>query len=206
VRFGEGSLQKRDPARLCETRQATPDNNLTHSCTRCDCSSGGKVGEELASVFTALKHMHEQLQEIQHEGTLNGRPWEGLLQRLQDREERDVDRNIVEPLLHQLILIYDRVSRENSEATKNVLEGVREDVLGVLAIYGVEVVTVPSPRFESRFQKCIGHRPASAPSADGIVAERVRTGFRRGERILRFEEVLVWRYQQQHGQHAEEES
>jgi hypothetical protein len=34
----------------------------------------------------------------------------------------------------------------------------------------------------------------------------VRTGFRRGERILRFEEVLVWRHQQQHGQRAEGES
>ena len=152
-----------------------------------------------------LRHIQEQLQGVQKAKALNDRSWERLLEHLRDREEQDLDRDIVEPLLRQLILLYDRVSQPECKATKNLIEGIQKEVLGILAMYGVETVTPPGPRFESRFQKCIGHRDAVTQSAEGIVAERVRTGFRRGERILRFEEVLVWRYQDPYSPNAEEQ-
>ena len=88
----------------------------------------------------------------------------------------------------------DDVSRDAADAVSGVLMDAAADVRLILERQGVEEFR-PSlaERFARTEAKAIGTRSTREPDRDGSVAEVRKPGYRLGDRVLRFSEVIVWR-------------
>ncbi len=126
-----------------------------------------------------------------------------LLRQLQDREQRDIDEHIVQPMIRQIMLLYDRLDRRPNGESNDAMAAAKVDVREFLSTYGVEPYQTPGHRFDRDTQRCVGAKNAAGPSADGMIAVRVRDGFRRKNTTIRYEEVIVWRHESQNLQYEE---
>lgn len=135
-----------------------------------------------------------------------------LLDRMHaEREElRDAERRRQrDPVLRDLIQLADTclrnsrqwhtrgdVSQETAERVSSVLLDAAADVRLILERQGVEVVgPVVGDPFSRSESKAIGTLPTADAAQDGLVAEVRKSGYLVGERVLRFSEVVVWRFE-----------
>lgn len=140
---------------------------------------------------------------------------EGLLDKLHGEREqlREAERQRQrDPVLRDLIQLadtclrncrqwFDRtdVSAETAERVAGALGDVAEDVRLILERQGVEdFAPEVGDRFVRSEAKAVGSVPASGPEQDGLVAEVRRSGYRLGERVLRFSEVVVAQFVPDH--------
>jgi molecular chaperone GrpE (heat shock protein) len=136
---------------------------------------------------------------------------EGLLHKMHDEREqlREAERQRQrDPVLRDLIQLSDTclrnrrqwyqrsdVSPETAERVADALGDVAQDVRLILERQGVEdFAPAVGDRFVRSEAKAVGSVPADDQADDGLVAEVRRSGYRLGERVLRFSEVVVARF------------
>ena len=135
-----------------------------------------------------------------------------LLDRLHEEKERlreAEQRRQRDPVIRELIQLSDTyvrtsrqwlargdVSAETAEKVSAALAETAADVRLILERQGVEdFEPAPEERFQRGESKAVGTKPTSDPGRDGLVAEVRKAGYRMGTRVLRFSEVVVWRFE-----------
>jgi molecular chaperone GrpE (heat shock protein) len=112
-----------------------------------------------------------------------------------------------EPLVRDLLLLVDSCGRtarswaERAEAepadVATALIGVAEDLTLVLARAGVEAFEPElGQAFDRRSARAVRVEPAPAPEASGRVVKVLRPGYRSGDRVIRYAEVVVGLHQE----------
>jgi molecular chaperone GrpE (heat shock protein) len=137
---------------------------------------------------------------------------QALLDRLHEEKERlreAEQRRQRDPVLRDLIQLSDTclrtsrqwrdrgdVSAETAQTVSAALADVAEDVALVLERQGIDsfLPAVEDPFLRSE-ANAVGTRPTNDADREGRVAEVRKTGYRMGERVLRFSEVVVWRFE-----------
>jgi molecular chaperone GrpE (heat shock protein) len=137
---------------------------------------------------------------------------QALLDKIHDEKERlreAEQRRHRDPILRDLIQLSDTclrtsrqwrarrdVSPETAEKVGAVLVDTAADVALILERQGIEDF---APMVDDQFQrgesKAVGTSPTTDPARDGLVAEVRKRGYRLGDRVLRFSEVVVWRFE-----------
>ena len=141
----------------------------------------------------------------------------GLHDECRQHRERFYDREVLLPLLRGVINVIDRASGEikslkglrgNSldagrrwkEVVDYYISARRADRLelgNLLARYGVDCYRCPENQFNSRMQKCVKITPTHKKKREGLIAGRMRPGYRREEVIVRPEWVDVYMFKGQ---------
>ena len=67
-------------------------------------------------------------------------------------------------------------------------------LLDVLSKYDIEPVRSDSPHFDRKSQQCVGTKETSDSTLDRTIAHRGLIGFTDGVRIVRREQVTVYKY------------
>jgi len=108
---------------------------------------------------------------------------------------------VLKPVLLDLITLHDDLGKilalaatPDSDLEKRLLYqlgGLRKDVEDILYRQGVELFTCPGNDFDPRRQRASRTLSAPHPDLEGKVAERLRTGFAVGDKVLRPELVAV---------------
>jgi len=155
-----------------------------------------QLEEQLTTVTRKLDALKALLDVLPSKLPVDERPYDLLLQRLQKHEDDNIQTLIVEPMIRDLILIHDLLPSRNRAASSNLVVSIRESILELLSRYGVESFQA-SEHFDSKLQRCVSRKLTNTPSDDNTVAERIRVGFRRNDKVFRYEEVVVWRYDPQ---------
>lgn len=137
---------------------------------------------------------------------------QALLDKLHDEKERlreAEQRRQRDPILRDLIQLSDTclrnsrqwrargdVSPETAEKVGAVLVEAAADVNLILERQGVEdFAPIVEDKFVRSESKAIGTQPTTDVTLDGLVAEVRKHGYRLGDRVLRFSEVVVWRFE-----------
>ncbi|MGI9000561.1 MAG: nucleotide exchange factor GrpE [Pseudonocardia sp.] len=137
---------------------------------------------------------------------------QALLDKLHDEKEklRETEhRRQRDPVLRDLIQLSDTclrnsrqwrgrsdVSQETVDRVGAALHEVAADVKLILERQGVEdFVPMIDDKFARSESKAVGTRLTSDATQDGLVAEVRKPGYRLGDRVLRFSEVVVWRFE-----------
>lgn len=82
----------------------------------------------------------------------------------------------------------------------DIADAVRENPAQLSRIHrgleraGYQVIDPAGQRFDSRYHEGLHNRPTDDPAQDLIVAATVRPGYRRGTRVVRQPEVVVYQY------------
>ncbi|MDT0615239.1 nucleotide exchange factor GrpE [Streptomyces lancefieldiae] len=112
---------------------------------------------------------------------------DGLLADL-DHTRRAAEGRILQPLLYDLVLLVDRVEREDDAFA----DSVAAELLVLLEKYGMTRIPVTRGPFNPGTQEAVGVIAALSPEQSGDVAEVVRHGYRLEERIVRPQQVRVY--------------
>jgi molecular chaperone GrpE len=101
-------------------------------------------------------------------------------------------RQLLEPVLRQVILVIDRIESTRPEQDHaHVIESVRQELLELLARQGVSSVVALSRPFDPRLHLAVSTVETVDESRDGTVLRELRTGYVRGDQVLRAAEVEV---------------
>jgi molecular chaperone GrpE (heat shock protein) len=157
---------------------------------------------ELAEAVEALRadFRHSSMQGIDHQRELMDRLHSENEQLRRAELERSQD-----PLIRDLISLADTCLRNGRawlqrEAVTpsdvdHVLRDVADDVEMILERQGVEVFKPEEgTKFDRREARVVRSANTSDTSRDGTVAEVLKPGYRIGNRILRYCEVVVWAF------------
>lgn len=106
------------------------------------------------------------------------------------------------PLVLDLILHYDNLKRKykklltekDSDTTQKLLLDILEDVADVLYRRDVEIITCNDLKFNRQLQRAIKVFPVADSEKDNDVIEIIRDGFLWQEKILRLQEVTIYKY------------
>lgn len=161
--------------------------------------------DQVATIRGRLDEIRDGVERVLAQRTSDQSAWQQLVGDFHRRAEADIDEHVMKPLIRQLILLYDRLSKSSPEETGRSMQVAGEELLDLLGTYGVEPYQSPDNRFDPKLQRCVRQQVTPSRRGDGMIAERVRDGFRQGERILRYEEVTVWRYEPPQPESLEEE-
>ncbi|MFH1211329.1 MAG: nucleotide exchange factor GrpE [Candidatus Woesearchaeota archaeon] len=136
-----------------------------------------------------------------------------LSARHKELNEQFYEREILSPILFCLIAIADRCHQQIKElqkvlgkhsqsrnetgitAIKYLIDARKGDLVEIenmLAKYGVESFKNSSQKFDSALQKYIDTMPSEQPEQHGLIAQRLLPGYRRYEKVIRKECVVVY--------------
>ena len=102
-------------------------------------------------------------------------------------------------LIQRLLPILDDFERTLAAASPQELESgwgqgvalVERNLRGLLSAEGVERIEAHGAEFDPRLHEAVGQAPASAGVPDGHVLQVTRTGYRKGDRVVRPAQVIV---------------
>jgi molecular chaperone GrpE len=102
-------------------------------------------------------------------------------------------------LIQRLLPILDDFERTLSAASPGDLESswgqgvalVERNLRGLLSSEGVERIEAQGAEFDPRLHEAVGQAPASPAVREGHVLHVARTGYRKGERVVRPAQVIV---------------
>ncbi len=135
---------------------------------------------------------------------------DALHSELQDLRD-DLVFKIMRPLANDLVRLYDDIDQVTRQVTRRATEnqaegedgqnskqGARQfldDIHDILDRYGFELFQTEDESFDRQSQKVTRAESTDRAALDMKIAQRVRCGLRYGERILRPENVVVYRFQ-----------
>ncbi len=156
---------------------------------------------ELESLHTAVAAIQRHLETRRSETELQQQAFDTLYEELRQYKENFLFQT-EKPLLLDLLLFYDSLTwfRESlikqqmsPEVILDSFQYLIDEFLEVL--YRRDVTpTESAPRFNRKTQKAIKVLAAVSQDQDQEVAQVLKRGFTRGERTLRSEEVVIYRY------------
>ena len=150
---------------------------------------------KLAAIEASLLKLQNTLERLSEATSLQDPSAEQLLQYVRDRDSQSIDHSVIVPLMQEQILLYDLLPAPEAEEDSSLATAVRSTLLNTMSLHGVEPFQMPGNQFDSKFQRCVGYEPTFDPHQNKLVAQRVRVGFRRHEKVLRHEEAVVFRYE-----------
>ncbi|MGW1594970.1 nucleotide exchange factor GrpE [Streptomyces sp. NPDC002343] len=118
------------------------------------------------------------------------RSLDGLLAEL-DHTRKAAEGRIVQPLLYDLVLLVDRIERQDEQGDA-FAGSVAAELLALLEKYGMTRIPVTRGPFNPDIQEAVGVIAALSLEQSGEIAEVVRHGYRMDERIVRPQQVRVY--------------
>lgn len=145
--------------------------------------------DPLTALVDAVTRLHEQVETGQ-------RRTDELISEVRSRAD--------DPLIRDLVTLVDTCVRTaRSWAGRDSAEpadvgaaftGVADDLTGALARAGVEPFSPePGSPFDRRSAQVVRVEQTDDPAASGRIASVLRTGYRSGDRVLRYADVVVFR-------------
>jgi molecular chaperone GrpE (heat shock protein) len=115
-----------------------------------------------------------------------------------DELKQDREFEQLRPFFSDLVLLFDRLDHLANESLEtqdvsSIVVSIREELLEILSRRGVDIIS-PSEQFDPAFQNALGTERTSDEEANNRIARVVRRGFRYNLRVLRHEEVFVYRF------------
>lgn len=112
------------------------------------------------------------------------------------------EQNVVEPLTRSIFPIYDMVQSVTEESdgaptdSLNLLAAILVGIEDFLGTYAIEPFRHDvGARFDPELMRALQDVPTDDPALDMTLSRSCKCGFRKGDRILRPEPVLVYRFQ-----------
>lgn len=114
-----------------------------------------------------------------------------------DQLKKDHDFEQRRPLFADLILLFDRLdylSNESQETgnASTAVQSIREELIEILSRRGVDIIS-PTEKFDPAVQHALGTEETRDQEKNNGIARVVRRGFAYGSRVIRHEEVIVYR-------------
>ena len=112
--------------------------------------------------------------------------------------KRDREFEQMRPLFSDLVLLFDRLdhlgnqSLETEDAS-SIAVSIRDELLEILSRRGVDIVPT-TEQFDPALQNALGTEPTCYKENNNGIARVVRRGFRYNSRVIRHEEVFVYRF------------
>jgi len=163
--------------------------------------SNSDVSEQLSTIHGALSEMRESMGDRTESERTQQKAFDALYEELRQYKEDFIFQS-EKALLLDLLLFYDSLNwfRESlvkqqmsPEVIVDSFQYLMDEFLEVL--YRRDVMPMESSeKFDRRTQKALKVIPAEAPEQDQTVAQVLKRGFMRSERILRSEEVFIYRH------------
>lgn len=115
-----------------------------------------------------------------------------------DELKQDREFEQLRPFFLDLVLLFDRLDHLGNEtleteAAPSIVDSVRDELLEILSRRGVDIIP-PSAQFDPAFQNALGTERTCYEEEDNRIARVVRRGFRYNSRVIRHEEVFVYRF------------
>lgn len=164
----------------------------------------GKLGDsafpapQLAAIAADLQRVHEAISVRAERETSQNAAFELLYAELSEMKRSSTSDPAL-PVYIDLILLHDRIEsigtsrRDSDPMIAQVLQELREEVLEILARREVLMMAPGIGEFDPARQRAITLRPAPSDSLHNHIANVVRRGFLQRDRIVRAEEVVVFR-------------
>lgn len=152
----------------------------------------GAVEANVDRATTAIQAMYERLECLNAANEQRSR-----------LTERFFEETVLEPLVRRVFQLIDLLGGADAENTDgeagasgaDVLAATRAELLSLLSGYGVEpVYEEPGCRMDAKLMCPVRTKYTADPRLDLTVAESLRVGFRRGDRVLRPQSVVVFRW------------
>jgi molecular chaperone GrpE (heat shock protein) len=176
-----------------QAEQAIPDAGGRHA-------SADEDGL-LAEILAELRELRERFDSKIRYDEAKERQIEALHEELQGYRQ-GLYRQILHPVLADLIGVYDEVAGQLSQANAASEEGLKyllEMVEMALDRHGAAKFTCEGDIIERSRQKVLNAEPTADPELDKRIARRLRPGFEFQGRVLRPEWVAAYRYEQASG-------
>jgi molecular chaperone GrpE len=149
-----------------------------------------RLQAELAAEREKARESHERLLRAAAE-------FDNYRKRIARDKERDVDA-AREKVLKRLIGVVDNFERgldhmrsaSRIESLKEGTEAIYQQLLGLLAEFGVKPMEALHAPFDPKVHEALAHQP-SADHADGTILAVAEKGYLVGDRVLRFARVVV---------------
>lgn len=157
------------------------------------------IAEQIAQILQDLRADFQA--KIQYD-TSKDRMIDSLHRELQQYRE-DFALKMLEPLLNDLVQLYDDIDRVTARKTGNenadqAREDLRNHILSdleaILQRYGYDMYQTVETTFDRKLHRVTRIIPTTDASLDLTIVERVRRGLRHGERIIRPESIVVYQY------------
>lgn len=190
-------------ALLADEADGDPDGDAVPAAASEPADAASSAVEVLAAAVARLEDALEDSRRTQeHQRAM----LEKLHEERQELREAE-QRRLRDPIVRELIQLSDTclrngrqwlgrtdVSIETIEAVSGVLRDTADDIRLTLERQGVEAFApAADERFDRAACKAVGVQPTTDPVRDGLVVEVRKPGYRMGERVVRFSEVVVWR-------------
>lgn len=182
---------------------APPESAATNRASSAQDAEIHRDPVELALLLDEILRRLDEMGGFLESAGLGGREVGELNSELRRLRGGEIERHL-DPVLIGLIRLYDSIACRAAafrQAPRSLLcaeqilehlEGVAAELARLLAEYGVAPFHDPGDRFEPNLQRTLRLEPTQDPALVGRVAIRVRPGFRRGEKIIRKERVVVF--------------
>ncbi|MEZ5549037.1 MAG: nucleotide exchange factor GrpE [Pseudomonadales bacterium] len=115
-------------------------------------------------------------------------------------EEAKQDREFEQfrPFFTDLILLFDRLEHLSNEPletqeSSSIVVSIRDELLEILSRRRVDLIP-PNEHFDPAFQNALGVEGTNDEAENNRIARVVRRGFRYNSRVIRHEEVFVYRF------------
>lgn len=156
---------------------------------------------ELSSLRQTVNELHRMVDARLSDDPVREKAFDKLYEELRHYRD-DFVGQAEKPLLLDLLLLYDSfhwfqatLIREESsqEVVADAFQYLVDELLEIL--YRRDVVPLETAdRFDRTTQRAVQTQPAPSPADDARIAQVLKRGFRRGEAVLRPEEVVVFRH------------
>ena len=167
---------------------------------------------KISELRLTLENVGQQIDNLQKSfdtkikyDTTKDKQFDSMYEELREHRE-DLYFKIIRPLMMDLItdvhdemfyflrhLVINDSCSENDKKSKELLSDIIEIIEGILQRYGVTTYVEDSNVFDSKRQRSIKIVTTENKSQDRLVADRLKKGFRYGERVLRPELVATYR-------------
>lgn len=112
------------------------------------------------------------------------------------KQDREFER--LRPFFSDLVLLFDRLDHLGNESLEtedvsSIVVSIRDELLEILSRRGVDIIP-STEQFDPAFQNALGTERTCDEEESNRIARVVRRGFRYNSRMIRHEEVFVYRF------------
>ena len=107
--------------------------------------------------------------------------------------------DFIRPMFIDLILLFDRFdntkkSLQENASIEKTLNSFEDELLEILYRRDVEIIKLSGEIFNKKYQLALETEETSDKSKNNQIARVVRRGFKSGERVIRPEEVIIYKF------------
>ena len=171
------------------------------------CTQLGEAVSSLTRITGELKDRVEELSKEVREANQTSKCLENSSREQALISERRYEEHVISPMLGAIVPLLDLVDEAKGNVEKNdemkrdsgnIMEALSTGVRQFLQIYSVETfASTPGAAFDRRSMQPVQFEPTRQQELNMTVVRSLRCGVRRGERLLRSECVVLYRFEEQ---------